>query len=993
MKQSRLSASVLCALLLFACAARAVDFDREIAPIFAAYCLDCHSGAEPKGKLDLSRRQGAMAGGKDGVAIVPGDLDKSPMWELIDDGEMPPKKELPAPQREAIRAWIAGGAKWGTDPIDSYRATTGKRAGYDWWSLQALHRPAVPVIGAATQPVNPIDAFIRERLEKEHLTTSPPTDRRTLIRRLYFDLIGLPPSPDEADAFIADTSPDAYGKLVDRLLASPEYGVRWARHWLDVARYGESNGFEHDEFRPNAWTYRDWVVDALNRDMPYDEFARLQLAGDLIHPHDASAITATGFLVAGAYDSVGQTQQSELMRRVVRQDELEDIVGTVGQAFLGLSVQCARCHDHKFDPIHQVEYYRMTAALGGVRQGERQLPIAPERLERLRHDLASATESIGCIEGPVRESLVALRKASPIKAPVPVALWDFRSGGEDRIGQSHAALKGGAKLMPDGLRLNGTDAYALASFKGPALVAKTLEAWVRLDNLTQRAGGVISIQAPGGTPFDAIVFGERDAGQWMAGSEGFARWKSFGAPREADATQKFVHVAMVYFADGRIAGYRNGAPYGQSYLSAGAQGFKAGEAEIVFGLRHSPAGAGKMLAGTIQRAALYEGALSAQEVAAAAQGVDVVTPAEIAAKLEEPTRTRYQALRSRVAELQAAIAAGGGLAHAVAPQEPGKSFLLIRGNTKQPGEAVAAGGVAAISGPPADFGLSGTAPEKQCRLKFAEWVTAPANPLFSRVIVNRLWHYHFGTGLVDTPNDFGFNGGRPTHPELLDYLASELIARKFSLKQMHRVIVTSETYRQSSRFNDAAAKADAGNRLLWRKSPRRLEAEVLRDAVLGVSGKLNLAHGGPGFKDFKVSIAVGHITNHFDPVEELTNDMFRRTLYRSWARGGRNGLLDALDCPDPSATAPARQVTNTPLQALAMLNNATILRMADEFAARLQAEAPDSSEARIKLAYRYVVNRLPDARELAAAQAVVDRHGLNVLARALFNSSEFVFVD
>jgi hypothetical protein len=398
-----------------------------------------------------------------------------------------------------------------------------------------------------------------------------------------------------------------------------------------------------------------------------------------------------------------------------------------------------------------------------------------------------------------------------------------------------------------------------------------------------------------------------------------------------------------------------------------------------------------MLAATIQRAALYDRALSPQEVAAAA-GNDV-TSQEIAATMTSEARASYEALRARVSALQTAIAEGGGRAHAVTPQEPGQTHVLIRGNTKQLGGEVTAGGVAAIQGASADFRLPPTAPEGARRAKLADWITSRDNPLFARVIVNRLWHYHLGVGLVDTPNDFGFNGGRPSHPELLDYLASELIARGFSLKQMHRLIVTSATYRQSSRHNDAAMQIDAGNRLLWRKSPARLEAETLRDTVLAVSGKLNLAMGGPGFQDFKRTIAVGHITNLFEPIEQAGDEFYRRTLYRTLARSGRNGLLDALDCPDPSATAPARQVTNTPLQALALLNNALILRMADEFAKRLDREARDNVEAQVDRAYRVALGRAPDAREAEMARQAVTAHGLSVLTRALFNSSEFLFVD
>jgi hypothetical protein len=337
-------------------------FDKKIAAIFIERCLDCHSKPKPKGNLDLSRRQMAFAGGKSGPVLVVGNPEESLLWEYVDNDKMPPKKPLPAAEKALIKEWIASGAVWGSDPIDPFRFSTSKRAGYDWWSLQPIARPKLPAVRDMHWGKNAIDAFVLSKLETKGLHPSPPANRRALIRRLSFDLLGLPPMPEEVVAFENDNAPDAYEKLVNRLLDSPQYGVRWARHWLDVVRFGESNGFEYDEFRGSAWPYRDWVVNAFNRDLPYDEFARLQLAGDVFRPNDPEAICATGFLVAGAYDTVGQQQQSAPMKKVVRQDELEDIAGTIGQTFLGLTVNCARCHDHKFDPIRQVEYYRLTAA-------------------------------------------------------------------------------------------------------------------------------------------------------------------------------------------------------------------------------------------------------------------------------------------------------------------------------------------------------------------------------------------------------------------------------------------------------------------------------------------------------------------------------------------------------------------------------------------------------------------------------------------------------
>jgi hypothetical protein len=562
-------------LLAFACSfvksAEPPDFDKTVAPLLARRCLDCHSGTEPKGGLDLSQRKTTLAGGDKGEVLVPGKVEESLLWELVDKGKMPPKKPLPAAEKEVLKAWIAGGAKWGADPIDPFRVTTDKRAGYDWWALQSITRPKLPVVQDAKWGRNAIDAFILHRLEEKGLKSSPEADRRTLIRRLSFDLLGLPPDPKEVEEFIKDESPEAYAKLVDRYLASPQYGVRWARHWLDIVRFGESNGFEYDEFRPNAWPYRDWVVDALNRDMPYDEFVRLQLAGDVLQPNDPDALRATGFLTAGAYDTAGQGQQSVAMRNVVRQDELEDIVGTVGQTFLGLTVNCARCHDHKFDPVKQVEYYRLTAALAGVRHGERDLTIPQKLVGEVNQKIADLSNQIAALEASARKAILAERKENPTRLPQPIASWDFQKSLKDSVGNLHGTTHANATLA-GGLRLDGKSYVSTVSLDRD-LKAKTLVCWVALDTLDQRGGGVISVQTKDGSRFDALVFGEREEGQWMAGSENFVRSQSFKGPLEKKLGS--IHMALVYAADGTITAYRSGRVYGDPYKTEGPVTFKA----------------------------------------------------------------------------------------------------------------------------------------------------------------------------------------------------------------------------------------------------------------------------------------------------------------------------------------------------------------------------------------------------------------------------------
>lgn len=901
----------------------------------------------------------------------------------------------------AAASRVASAADPGSDPIDPLQFTTDARAGYDWWALQPVVRPERPKVNAVAWVNNAVDAFILAELEDRGLSPSPPADRRTLIRRLSFDLLGLPPTPEAVADFLSDTASDAYTKRVDRMLASPRYGERWARHWLDVTRFGESQGFERDKLRPHAWRFRDWVIDAFNHDLPYDEFARLQLAGDVLRPNDPSAVTATGFLVAGPYDEVGQNQQSAAMKAVVRQDELEDIVGTVGQTFLGLTVNCARCHDHKFDPVRQVEYYRLTAALAGVRHGERELDPESIRTETQIRDAAftanirSLTQRLAAIDEPVRRAVLALRatkQTEPRRPAQPIARWDFDRDLRDSVGQAHGTAHGKARLDAGGLQLDGRSAYVATAPLDRDVKAKTLEAWVSLSSLNQRGGGVMSLQTLDGSTFDAIVFAELEPERWMAGSNRYARTRSFNGPKETEVRTDPVHFAIVYDADGTITGFRNGQQYGTPFKSSGPVTFKAGQAQVLFGLRHSPRASSRQLAGTLTRARLYDRALTADEIAASA-GVErrYVSEKEIVARITAEEQAEREHLRFEIVHLEAQRKrAGSARVYAVTPRRPEVVHLLLRGNPAQKGNVVSAGGVASLAGVDADFRLAPDAPEAQRRTRLAHWITAPSNPLFARVIVNRLWHYHFGTGLVNTPSDFGFNGGRPTHPELLDWLADELVRENWSLKSLQRTIVTSATYRQASRFNASAARADAGSRYLWRKNPRRLEAEVIRDTVLAVAGELNPTIGGPGYHDFR---SFTNNTQFYEPIDPVGYSFNRRSVYRSWVRSGRNRFLDVFDCPDPSTTAPTRAVTTTPLQSLAMLNHPFVLRMADRFATRLERTTGDDVERQIRRAYALVYGRDPDRDELTPVASFVREHGLSALCRVLFNSNEFLYVD
>jgi hypothetical protein len=965
-----------------------LNFDRDIAPLLARRCLDCHSGAAPKGKLDLSRRKAALA------QLIPGKPEESYLWQRVSDDEMPPKKPLPPAEKRLLRAWIAAGASWGSDPIDPFRITTATRAGYDWWSLQPLTRPVPPPVKNASWPITPSDRFLLARLEAKGLSPSLPAGKRTLIRRVTFDLIGLPPTPEEVEDFVGDSRPDAYERVVDRLLASPGYGERWGRHWLDVVRFGESDGFERDLPRFTAWPYRDLVVSALNRDLPYDEFARLQLAGDVLYPGDPDALAATGFLVAGAHDIV--VPSSDNMKAAMRQDEMEDIVGTVAQTFLGMTVNCARCHDHKFDPISQRDYYRLASSLAGVGHGERTLAGKDKRLllASLRQRLDRVREQLAALEEPVRQRLLKEKNKGRTAPPRPLAEWDFTTGLSDRQGRLHGKLQGGARQDTLGLRVDGRGAFVGTLAIAKDLREKTLEAWVRLDNLSQRGGGVMSVQTLDGQTFDAIVFGEQEPGRWMPGSNGFVRTRSLAGPVEKEADKRFVHVAITYGSDGTITAYRDGLPYGKPYRSTGPILFRAGEAQVVIGLRHGEPGGNRMLAGLVRGARLYDRALKAHEVAASA-GVPHVAPEDIPPRLSPADRDKHRKWTLDLARLTGQIErlekSPDRRLYAVVSFEPGVTNLLVRGNVAAKGEVVSPEVLTALAGRLPATGLKADTPEGQRRMALARWVTDANNGLFARVMVNRLWHHHFGAGLVETPNDLGFNGSRPSHPELLGWLASEMIRQRWSLKAMHRLMVLSAAYRQASRLRPEAAKLDSENRLLWRKSPARLEAEVVRDAMLHVSGALDRRMGGPPYLDFRTYFFKG--TQFYDPVEQVGPAFTRRSLYRMWARGGRSPFLDTFDCPDPSTTTPKRATTTTPLQALTLFNNALVLHQSEVLAERLRREGGKSVDEQVQRAFLLAFGRSAEKAEMNLVIPFVRRHGLEAFCRVVLNSNEFVQVD
>jgi hypothetical protein len=962
-------------------------------------CLKCHGEAKSKAGLKLTSRASILKGGESGPAAVAGKPEESLLIRAIryaDTPQMPPKGKLTDADIEVLTRWVRIGLPWPES------GTSKPLTEEQFWAFRPVQTVTPPVVKDRAWPQSDVDRFILAVLEAQGLTPARPADKLTLIRRATFDLTGMPPTPEEIDAFERDGSPHAFTRVVDRLLASPRYGERWGRHWLDVARFGESQGYERDKIRDHAWRYRDYVVHSFNQDKPYTQFVKEQLAGDVLEPVTQEGIVATGFLVAGPWDEVGATQQGLLMRKRVREEELEDILSAVGQTFLGLTVNCARCHDHKFDPIPQRDYYRLKAVFEGVHHGDRPLltpaeqKVREERRAGLERRVGQLQKDIAALEQLGRDRIQSERKGPDLTGlPTPMARWTFETDARDTIGTLHGTLRGGAVVAGGRLRLNGEGAFLQTAPLPRDMRAKTLEAWVAPANLTKRGGGVMTVENKDGSVFDAIVFGEREPMKWFAGSDFYHRTRDLDAPPESLESPALVHLAIVYSADHRIGVYRNGVPYGPAYVptgpKAGLQTYAAHDAHVLFGLRHTGAGNG-FFAGDIEEARLYDRALSPEEVAASFRaGASHAKLDEILASLTPKERQRREALAAELSRQRETLQALPPLllAYAANPSPPELTFVLARGDVEKQRELVSAGGLSAVKVLSPEFGLPADAPEGQRRLKLADWIASADNPLTARVVVNRVWHYHFGHGLVGTPNDFGFNGDSPSHPQLLDWLARRFIADGWSIKQLHRRIMLSSAYQQSSQFDEKAAAMDGENRLLWRFTPRRLEGEAVRDAMLAVSGQINQQMGGPSFRPFTLKVFNSHFYELTDP---LGPEYDRRTVYRINVNSAKSPLLDSLDCPDPSVKMPRRSVTTTPLQALGLMHNSFVLRQARQFALRVQKDAETDLDAQVERAYSLAFGRRPTILERDRAATLSQQHGLETLCWVLFNAIEFLYL-
>lgn len=970
------------------------------AAVIETHCVRCHSGASPEGSLDLATRAGLLKGSDSGVVLDESMWRESVLWQQVSEHAMPPEERLSQVEIDAIAEWLAKKAPYPERPLDAMRATSKSRAGLDWWSLQPLQPGTVNPKAPWSDWANPVDFFVDTKLREQGWQFQQPASARELIRRLYVDLVGLLPDPEEVDRFEEDPSEEAYERLVDRLLASPQYGERWARHWLDIARYGESDGFERNFPRRNAWPYRDWVIAALNADLPYDQFVQMQIAGDLMESTVAGidAHAAAGFLVSGLHNTV--VGSSPRMQQLARQDELEEILGTVGQTFLGLTLHCARCHDHKFDPIRQEDYYRMAASISGVFHGEKSRPdqrIA-ERLNpliatlaQMRQDRLAWEEKISQRVEPQRDRATKI----PSAAMEPTLRWSFEEADSE---SQRLRLVAGAELRDGALQLDGKGYAATESISLP-LSAKTLEVWVTPSTLDQSGGGVLSTQTTDGILFDAIVYAELEPRKWMAGSNNFSRTKSFEGTEEDLPAGDSIHLAIVYAEDGSIRGYRNGKPYGKPYQGGGLLQLPPGSWQLLFGLRHGEAGGNRLFQGAIHEARVYDRALAELEIAASFEaGFSGSRQQLLADRMDAAEKKHWEQMREEERKVAAEIASlqsqRDRLLHTVVAKDPAPIQLLGRGDIDQPRGEMMPGGIQAIGLGLDRFQWKEKPTDAERRGTLARWIGDRNQPLLARVIVNRIFHHHFGQGLVATPNDFGFQGGLPSHPELLDWMAQWLVDHDMQWKALHRTILLSATYRQSSQFLPDRHAVDADNRWLWRYPPRRLEAEVLRDQMLQLANSLDRRLHGPPFVD--VSIQENNGSTYYEPLALPETGMepswCRRTIYRFSPRGGGVTLLELFDSPDCAITSPKRASSSTPLQALALLNNPLVEWTSEKLAARATLMDPDAEDQQIRWLYRQILSRNPTGEELERCLTVARSQRLATVARVLLNTSEFLWL-
>lgn len=964
-------------------------FRERVEPILRNQCFPCHSHAAGamEGGLALDWKSGWVQGGSRGPAILPGQPHESLLVRAIQhrDPELRmPERRLPDGDIQTLIQWIERGA------FDDREVEPASHDPNDWWSLKPLIAPPIPNVPSQ----HPIDAFIDARLAEVGLSRSPQASPRERIRRLAFDLHGLPPSPEDVERFVADPSPQAYLELVDSYLESPRYAERWARHWLDTIHFADSHGYEHDVGRDHAWPYRDWVISALHRDLSWSTFLRHQLAVDVFEPDATDWLPALGFLGAGTFDlstySTGPVTFDYLDR--------DDLVTQTMSAMLSTTANCARCHAHKFDPISQEDYYALQAVFAGILKGDisydadRNTAAQRRRLIAIRDAEASSPTLRSEFAQQLIEAWLTQRG--------PGARWHSMPL------QSYVSL-GGATLTqsPDGTLLASgtnpdTDTYVLTAKPSlQRITALRLELFPH-ESLPMRGPGRcqngnlhLSEIALYAFPPEATGAGP-EAGRPIAIAQAVADFNQagWGIERAIDGDTKTawgIHPAV-------------GEPHQAVFELAEPLVLPPGSAlTVVLRQLHG----GSHLIGSLRMSATDADAAAAIPLAAHIEGTLAIPRSERTAEQQSSlvAAVAKLAAESELAKLPApskvfaagtsvAIPAGNGKDQLGAIAAPKVVHVLQRGDFQKPLQSVAPGALSALMHAPSRFEAIAAGPESARRAALAEWMVHPENPLTWRSAVNRVWHYHFGRGLCDTPSDFGRMGGVPSHPELIDWLAVWFRdAAGGSLKALHRSIVTSQTYQQSCESREDGDRIDAQNRLLWRQHRLRLDADAYRDYVLAVSGRLDLTMGGPAIQQFhqRPGPQATPILD-YTAYDWSTPGANRRSIYRYVWRGIPDPMMAVLDFPDLGLLAPVRGFSASPLQSLTLSNHPFVLHHSQAMAERIEAATEDVAE-RVRRAVRDAWQREPNAEEMERMGQLVRTHGLAALCRVLFNSNEFLF--
>jgi hypothetical protein len=842
-------------------------FEKQIRPLLVTHCFECHSGSETNGGLELDSREAVSRGGDSGDVIVPGEPDKSRLIEAVryknPDLQMPPGGPLAPAEVAALEKWVRLGAP---DPrTEQVHGDAPKpagmsiEAGRDFWSFKPVASPTVPEVQRRDWARTPIDAFVLARLEARGLEPAPAADKRALIRRVTFDLTGLPPTPEEIDAFLADAAPDAFEKLVERLMSAPGYGVRWGRHWLDVARYADSNGLDENLAFGNAWRYRDYVVNAFNNDKPFDRFLIEQLAGDLLPAANEETRTATGFLALGA------KVLAEPDREKLEMDTIDEQLDTLGKAFLGMTIGCARCHDHKFDPLKQRDYYALAAIFKSTKSfGETQSGVIKHWYE---HSFATPEQQ--------KELEAVDKKIADAKA----AAESFKSTAMEKL---RAAA-----------RAKATEYLVAAAAFEPSMPLTRIEAIATPLGLHPR-----------------ILHHCRLHLEYHRDHPFFGKWHSLAEAGEVDGIDR--HYRPLFT-----------------------------ESETAFAaLKAKNQAAGSLEDPRLEaaRAALHDAAGFLAVPPKPQFAFDGETLAEYHRLADEA-----RVVESNAADAPAAMGVTDGTIHTELP-------IHIRGNHRNLGEPVARGF-------PEVMQTSDTRPilpDKQSgRLELARWMASPRNPLTARVYVNRVWRWHFGAGLVSTTENFGSQGDRPSHPELLDWLARYFVESGWSTKALHRLILASNTYQMASLHSgEATAQSlDPENRLLWKFRLTRLDAEQIRDAMLSVSGRLDESFGGKTVPLRNRQFVFDHTS-----MDHTKYDGLRRALYLPVIRNNLYTLFQQFDFPDPTMPTGDRSATVVAPQALFLMNSELVMDSSEALASIL-SDQPGDDAAKAQTAYQRVLGR------------------------------------